>query len=213
MTRIALFDLDGTLIDSAPDLRAALNRLMAAEGLAPFSLPEVVGFIGDGARVLVERALSARGRPFAAGLLERFLHDYTANAAVETYAYPGIPALLETLVEEGWRVAVCTNKPEAAAREVLGALGLTRHLAAIGGGDSFPTRKPDPSHLLATLAAAGGSPAQAIMIGDHHNDMAAARGAGVPAIFVSWGYGPPEMAAGAPIAADAAALLALLRAG
>jgi phosphoglycolate phosphatase len=213
MTRIALFDLDGTLIDSAPDLRAALNRLMAAEGLAPFSLPEVVGFIGDGARVLVERALAARGRPFAAGLLDRFLEDYTAHAAIETYAYPGISALLETLAEEGWRLAVCTNKPEAAAREVLGALGLTRHLAAIGGGDSFPTRKPDPAHLLATLAAAGGEVSQAIMIGDHHNDMAAARGAGVKAIFVSWGYGPPEMAAGAPIAADTAALLALLRAG
>jgi len=213
MTRIALFDLDGTLIDSAPDLRAALNRLLAAEGLAPFPLAEVVGFIGDGARALVERALAARGRAFDTSLLERFLADYTGNAAIETRAYPGIPELLETLVTEGWRLAVCTNKPEAAAREALRALGLARHLAALGGGDSYKARKPDPAHLLATLRDAGGAPEHAIMIGDHHNDIAAARGAGMACIFVAWGYGPRGMADGAPIAEDVAGLLALLRAG
>lgn len=211
MTCTAIFDLDGTLIDSAPDLRTALNRLMLAEGLDPFCLPEVVGFIGDGARVMVERALAARGRPFAPALLDRFLADYTHNAAVETAPYPGIAGLLETLAAEGWHMAVCTNKPEAAAREVLGALGLARHFAAVGGGDSFPTRKPDPAHLLATLASAGGTSGRAIMIGDHHNDMAAAAGASMPAIFVTWGYGPPGMAGGAPMAATPDALLRLLR--
>jgi phosphoglycolate phosphatase len=110
----------------------------------------------------------------------------------------------------GWRLAVCTNKPEAAARVLLSGLGLDRHFSALGGGDSFPMRKPDPGHLRATLAAAGAAPEQAVMIGDHANDMLAARGAGVRAIFAGWGYGPQHMAGGAPIAVDVVALKALL---
>jgi phosphoglycolate phosphatase len=206
-----LFDLDGTLVDSAPDLRAALNRLMASRGLGPFTLPEVVAMVGDGARALVERALAARGLTFDEAALDSFLLDYTAHAAVETRPYPGVPEALETLSAAGWRLAVCTNKPEAAARELLRALDLMPRFAALGGGDSFPVRKPDPGHLLATLRLAGGEPGRAVMIGDHHNDIAAARGAGIPAIFAGWGYGPAAMAAGAPVAASAAALPALLR--
>jgi phosphoglycolate phosphatase len=94
-------------------------------------------------------------------------------------------------------LAVCTNKPEAAARALLAALGLAGSFAAIGGGDSFPVRKPDPAHVLATLAAAGGVASRAVMAGDHHNDVAAAAGAGMPCIFAAWGYGPAAMAAGA----------------
>jgi phosphoglycolate phosphatase len=211
MAGTILFDLDGTLVDSAPDLRAALNRLMAARGLPPFPLPEVVAMVGDGAKVLVERALSARGQPFDPAALDGFLADYTANAAVETRPYDGIPAVLDALAAAGWRLAVCTNKPEAAARELLEALGLMPRFAALGGGDSFPMRKPDPGHLLATLRLAGGGGGRALMIGDHHNDIAAARGAGVPAIFAGWGYGPAAMAAGAPVAARPADLPALVR--
>lgn len=210
MARIAVFDLDGTLVDSAPDLRAALNRLMASRGLPPFTLPEVVGMVGDGARVLVQRALAARSLPFEEAALDDFLADYTANAAVETRPYPGIPEALAALAAEGWRLAVCTNKPALAARELLGALGLLPRFAALGGGDSYPVRKPDPGHLLATLREAGGDPAGAVMIGDHHNDVAAAAGAGIGCIFAGWGYGQPGMADGAPVAASPAELPGLV---
>ena len=210
MTRLAVFDLDGTLVDSAPDLHAALDRLMAARGLAPFARPEVIAMIGDGAKVLVERALAARGRAPDQAALDAFLADYGAAAAVETRPFPGIPEALDALAAQGWRLAVCTNKPKAPARDLLAALGLAHRFAALGGGDSFPTRKPDPAHLMATIAAAGGIGDGAVMIGDHHNDIRAARGAGVPALFVGWGYGPPAMAEGAPIIAGPEALPAEL---
>jgi phosphoglycolate phosphatase len=199
--RLAVFDLDGTLVDSAPDLHAALDRLMAARALPGFARAEVVAMVGDGAKVLVERALGARGLPFDQAAHDDFLADYTANAAVETRPFPGIPEALDALQDAGWRLAVCTNKPEAASRELLAALGLLDRLHALGGGDSFPTRKPDPAHLLATIAAAGGTAANAVMVGDHRNDVAAARGAGIPCVFVGWGYGPLHMADGAPVVA------------
>ncbi|MDP3417582.1 HAD-IA family hydrolase [Falsiroseomonas sp.] len=210
MQPIAVFDLDGTLVDSAPDLHAALDRLMAVRALPGFARAEVVAMIGDGAKVLVERALAARGLPFDQPALEAFLEDYGANAAVETAAFPGIREVVADLVRDGWRLAVCTNKPVSPAITLLRELGLAEHFAAIGGGDSYPTRKPDPAHLLATLRDAGGRAEDAVMIGDHHNDMAAARGAGVRPIFAGWGYGPVAMAAGAPIAATPAGLQPLL---
>lgn len=201
MTRLVVFDLDGTLVDSAPDIHAALDRLMAARGLPPFGRAEVIGMIGDGVRVLVTRALAARGLPFEETALDAFMADYGANAAAETRLFPGIAAALEALARDGWRMAVCTNKPEAPARDLLGALGLLDRFAAIGGGDSFPVRKPDPAHLLATIEAAGGMGDGAVMVGDHRNDVSAARGAGIPCVFVGWGYGPLAMAEGAPVAA------------
>ena len=206
MTRLVVFDLDGTLVDSAPDLHAALDRLMAARGLARFARAEVTAMIGDGAKVLVERALAARGQDFEAAALEAFLADYGAAAAIETRPFPGIPEALDALAEAGWRLAVCTNKPEAPARDLLAALGLAGRFAALGGGDSFPGRKPDPAHLLATIAAAGGIGDGAVMVGDHRNDVAAARGAGLPCVFVGWGYGTLAMADGAPIATSPARL-------
>ena len=212
MEPLAIFDLDGTLVDSAPDLHAALDRLMAARGLAPFTRPEVIAMIGDGAKVLVERALAARQRPFDAAALDHFLADYTAHSAVETRLFPGIEAALDTLARDGWRMAVCTNKPVGPARDLLGALGLLDRFAAIGGGDSFPVRKPDPAHLLATIEQAGGLGAGAVMIGDHRNDVAAARGAGIPCIFVGWGYGPLTMAEGAPVAESPERLAGEIRA-
>ncbi|WP_135467525.1 phosphoglycolate phosphatase [Crenalkalicoccus roseus] len=211
MPRTAVFDLDGTLVDSAPDLHAALDRLMARLSLPPFRRAEVVGMIGDGVKALVERALAARGRPFDAAALASFTADYTAHAAVKTRPFPGIPEALAALRQAGWRLAICTNKPVAATEALLGALGLAGCFAAIGGGDSFPVRKPDPAHLLATLRAAGGEAGRAAMIGDHRNDVLAARGAGLPCLFAAWGYGPPAMAEGAALVAPApAALPALL---
>ncbi len=201
MNRIAVFDLDGTLVDSAADIHAALDRLMAGLGLPGFTRPEVIAMIGDGVRALVSKALTARGRPFDEAALDRFTADYTAVASEQTRPFAGIPEVLDSLAATGWRMAVCTNKPEEAARKLLDDLGLAGHFAALGGGDSFPVRKPDPAHLLATLAAAGGEAAGAVMIGDHRNDVQAAAGAGVPCIFAGWGYGPAEMANGAPVAA------------
>lgn len=195
--RTAVFDLDGTLVDSAPDIHAALDRLMARLGQPPFAREEVVRMIGDGVRVLVQRALAARGLPFEEALLDAFSADYTARAAEATRLFPGIAGALDALGEAGWRLAVCTNKPAAATAALLEGLGLAGRFAAVGGGDSFPVRKPDPGHLRATLAAAGGAPEAAAMVGDHRNDVLAARGAGLPALFVLWGYGPPAMAEGA----------------
>jgi len=208
--RCAVFDLDGTLVDSAPDIHAALDRLMALRRLPSFARAEVVGMIGDGVRVLLERAFAARGLVLDEDGFAHFMADYEANAAVLTRPFDGIPELLRGLGDAGWRLAVCTNKPVVAARVLLSGLGLDHHFSALGGGDSFPMRKPDPGHLRATLAAAGVNAEGAVMIGDHANDMLAARGAGVRAIFAGWGYGPHSMAGDAPIAVDVAAVRALL---
>jgi len=182
-----IFDLDGTLIDSDPDIRAALNRVLVAHGQAPLSIAAVRGMIGDGAAVLVQRAFGTYGIASTAAHLAAFLADYDAHAVEETVPYPGIVEALETLRDRGHAMAVCTNKPEAAARAILQALGLTGYFAAITGGDSTPFRKPDPRHLAATLAALGA--ARAIMVGDHANDMDAAAGLDLPSIFCAWGYG------------------------
>lgn len=210
MIRIAVFDLDGTLVDSAPDIHTSLDRLMAGLGLPGFARAEVIGMIGDGVRALVAKALTARDRAFDEAALEAFMADYQENASAQTVPFEGIPAALDALAEAGWRLAVCTNKPEAAARKLLEDLGLAHRFAALGGGDSFPVRKPDPRHLLATLSAAGAVPEAAAMIGDHRNDVQAAAGAGVPCVFAGWGYGPLEMAAGAPVAAHPSDLPGLL---
>jgi phosphoglycolate phosphatase len=212
VTGTLLLDLDGTLVDSVPDLAAALNRLMGARGLAPLTHAETALMVGDGVAKLVERAFAARGSAPDAGAVAEFSADYSAHAAVQTAPYPGVVEALGNLAGDGWRLAVCTNKPERAARALLGAVGLAHYFAAIGGGDSYSVRKPDPAHLLLTLQAAGGEPGRAVMAGDHANDIAAARGAGLPCIFAAWGYGPPSMAAGAAaVAQDFPELAAIAR--
>lgn len=197
MARTLLLDLDGTLVDTVPDLAAALNRLMASRQLPPFSHPETAAMVGDGVAALVRKAFAARGRSPDPEAIDSFAADYAANAAVESRLYPNVAAVLARLADDGWHLAVCTNKPEGAARSLLDALGLLSIMRAVGGGDSFPVRKPDPAHMTATLVAAGGSAERAIMTGDHANDVVAAAGAGLPCIFAAWGYGPPAMAAGA----------------
>ena len=192
-----MLDLDGTLVDTVPDLAAALNRLMAAHGLGPFSLAETAAMVGDGVAKLVERAFAARGGVSDAAAVAAFSADYGAHVAVASKLYPGVAETLAALTDEGWRLAVCTNKPEVATHLLLAATGLAPLFAAVGAGDSFPVRKPDPAHLLATLRAAGGEPGTAVMAGDHRNDVAAADGAGVPCVFAAWGYGTPAMAEGA----------------
>ncbi len=207
MARTLLLDLDGTLVDTVPDLGASLNRLMESRGLAPFTRTETESMIGDGVTVLVARAFAARGGTEDAQAMADFTSDYAAHLTDASRPFPGVPEFLSHAAAIGWRLAICTNKTEAAARKLLDALGLLPLLAAIGGGDSFPVRKPNPAHLLATLRLAGGDVSHAVMAGDHRNDVAAAHGAGVKAVFVTWGYGPLAMAEGADaVAADLPAL-------
>ena len=150
---------------SVPDLAASLARLFAARGLAPLPQAAVAAMVGDGVRVLLARAFAARGGAPDERDLADYMDDYGAHLADATRPYPGAAATLTRLRAAGWRVAVCTNKPEALARGVLAATGLMKLIDAIGGGDSFPVRKPDPEHLRATLARAGGDAAQAVMVG------------------------------------------------
>ena len=205
---LAIFDLDGTLVDSAPDIHAALNRLMQAQGLAPFPLAEVTAMIGDGAHALLAKAFAARGRALDAALVPGFLADLEANSAVLTRPYPGMVGALEALSAGGWQLAICTNKPMAATRALLAELDLAAHFALILGGDSLAVKKPDPGHVRGVLEGLGVAAADAVMIGDHQNDIRAARGAGVRSVFAAWGYGD---GAGADLrAAEPAALPGLL---
>ena len=160
-----VFDLDGTLVDSVPDLASAINHVLDGRGLAGFDGPAVQAMVGDGARALVERALAARNVAMDEAALAEFMVEYTRHAVVGTRPYPGVAETLVILRDAGWNLAVCTNKPVIPAREVLRALGLAEFFSAVGGGDSYPVRKPDPAHLLAVLAEAGGDPARAVMVG------------------------------------------------
>lgn len=213
--RTLLLDLDGTLVDTVPDLGAALNRLMAARGLPAFTAEQVKRMVGDGVRVLVGRAFAAHGVASDEAAVSDFLSDYEANVAVGSVPFPDTIPVLKELAAAGWTLAVCTNKPERPARALLDAMQLLPLVAAVGGGDSFPVRKPDPAHLLATLDQAGGSAARAVMVGDHRNDIACTAGTGIASIYAAWGYGTPDMAAGADAVArhlrEAAAFAQMLR--
>jgi phosphoglycolate phosphatase len=161
--------------------------------------------IGDGAKKLVERGFAAHGRAAGPAELDEFLEDYEANAAVATVAYPGMEAALNALAARGHKMAVCTNKPEQPARTVLAALGLEQFFAVVCGGDGA-YRKPDPRHLGQALAMLG--EAACVMIGDHENDRAAARGMSMPFIFAAWGYGTAEGDAAAHHPSDLPELVA-----
>lgn len=202
MTRTLVLDLDGTLVDSVPDIAAAVNRLLASRLLPGLADHEVQLMVGDGTDALLARAFAAHGAEPDPAAAAEYVADYTARAAEATEPYPGVTETLRAMQGAGWRLAVCTNKPEAAAHRVLRALSLDGFFAAVGGGDSFAGRKPDPAHLLGTIALAGGSPGRAVMAGDHANDVRAAIGAGVPAVFAGWGYGTPGMAEGASAVAE-----------
>ncbi len=202
MARTLLLDLDGTLVDTVPDLAAVLNRLMDSRALPGFTRQQVARMVGDGVAVLVARAFAAHDRRPDPAAVETFAADYAANIAVGSKLYPDVLPVLTRLMHDGWHLAVCTNKPERPARALLQAVGLLPLLCAVGGGDSFPVRKPDPAHLLATLTQASGAPDAALMLGDHHNDVVAALGAGVPCIFAAWGYGAASMAEGSSAVAS-----------
>lgn len=196
---LLVFDLDGTLVDSLPDITAAVNRMFAARGLPPLTRDQVGPMVGDGLGPLIARAFAAQNSTPDPSAAEDYLTDYEANVLVDTVLFPGITEAMTTLAAAGWRFAVCTNKPERAAQLLLDGLGIASLFVAVGGGDSFAARKPDPLHLQATIAAAGGTPGRSVMVGDHHNDVNAARGADVKSVFAGWGYGRPGMEAGADV--------------
>ena len=181
--------------------------VLVPRGLPRAARPEVTALVGNGVRVLLAGLFANRDATLSEAALAEFQTYYAAHAAVETRPFPGIREALQILAQSGWGLTVCTNKPEAAARALLAELDLLRWFAAVGAGDSFPVRKPDPAHLLSTLEAAGGNADGAIMVGDHLNDVSAALGAGLPCIFAAWGYGDPAMSAGATAIAQTVAEL------
>ncbi|HEU6440976.1 MAG TPA: phosphoglycolate phosphatase [Microvirga sp.] len=185
-----IFDLDGTLVDSARDLQDATNALLAEEGLRRITLDEVKSMIGDGAAKLVERAIVATGGDVARlpELVARFLEIYEANASCHTEAYPGVPQTLESLKRLGLLLAVVTNKPYAATIDILEALALRGFFDAVIGGDTLPERKPHPAPILMALRRLGVDPGAALMIGDNYHDVQAAHAAGVRACAVTYGY-------------------------
>lgn len=200
-----VFDLDGTLVDSLGDLTAALNRMLEETGRTPLDSARTRGMVGDGAAMLVERALAATGeRPDDPDRhLRRFLEIYETGLALSTKPFAGVAETLAELGTAGWRLAICTNKPRQAAIGLLTTLGLIGRFDLVAGGDSFATRKPDPGPLLGILAALEVSPGRAVMVGDHLHDVACARAAGVPVVGVSYGYfDGPAHALGADLVVD-----------
>ncbi len=198
---IVVFDLDGTLVDSVPDLAAAANRMLARRSVPALDHAQVTAMVGDGVAVLVRRVFASRGMVPDDAAQGEFLADYTAHAADRTVAYPGVLDGLGRLRDAGLRLAVCTNKPVAPARQLLQRLGMAGWFVTVTGGDSFAVRKPDPDHVRQTLALAGGQAGRAVMVGDSEHDMTAGRSAGLRCIHAGWGYG----AAGAADHADAVA--------
>jgi phosphoglycolate phosphatase len=185
-----VFDLDGTLVDSAPDIAAAVNALFAELGLPAVDLPSIRRMIGDGAPVLLERALLHVGAAHkAADLMARFSVYYSENAVKLPKVYPEVTETLTVLRDAGCRLGVCTNKPIGPTRALLAASGLDAFIEAVIGGDSMPQRKPQPEPLLAVISALGGTPDKAVLIGDSAVDLACAEAAGVPAIIIPSGYG------------------------
>jgi phosphoglycolate phosphatase len=189
---VIVFDLDGTLVDTAPDLVATLNLLLAREGLPTLPLADVREMIGQGARALIARGFAAAGAPLdekkLSALFADFIALYLAHIADDSWPFPGSVAALDALAAGGARLAVCTNKRTDLSVALLAALGLADRFAAIVGADAAPAPKPAAAHLIATVERAGGRIDRAVMVGDSVSDAGAARAAGVPLVLVSFGY-------------------------
>lgn len=187
-----VFDLDGTLVDSAPDLVAALNHVLTGESLPPVTYAEGRTMVGGGARMMVERGLKAKGRVLPVAEVDRMVKDfiahYAAHIADGSRPFAGVEAALDRLAGGGCRLAVCTNKLEWLSLRLLAALGLAARFAAVCGADTFEVSKPDPRILQGTIRRAGGDPTRAVMVGDSMTDIATARAVGVPVVAVDFGY-------------------------
>ena len=186
------FDLDGTLVETAPDLIGTLNTILAEHGHPDLPLASARNLIGGGARVLLKRGFEAAGAPLdearLPGLFDQFLAIYLGRIARESRTFDGLEAALDELAVQGATLAVCTNKRTDLSVALLDALDLSRRFAAVVGPDLAPAAKPDPRHLLTAIALAGGDPARALMVGDSASDSGAARAAGIPVVLVSFGY-------------------------
>ncbi len=197
-----VFDLDGTLIDTAPDLAAATNHVMARLGLAAVDDKEIRPWVGHGALKMIEQAARAHGRtlsePELYDLFEIFILYYSDNIAVASRPYDGVVAALTAFQHRGASLAVCTNKLERHARQVISELGLATFFSALTGRDSLGVYKPDPGHLTGTIALAGGKPERAVMIGDSETDIKTAKAAGIPVVAVTFGYSVEPVASFAP---------------
>jgi phosphoglycolate phosphatase len=185
-----IFDLDGTLVDTAPDLVETLNVVLGREGLPAVPYEEARLLVGAGARRMIERGIASGGGPAADidRLFDDFIAYYADHVADRSRAFPGVVEALDTLAARGCRFAVCTNKLEWLSVRLLSALGLADRFVAICGQDTFAVQKPHPDALHGTLRRAGGTLHRAVMVGDSHTDIATAKAAGMPIIAVDFGY-------------------------
>lgn len=192
MTTTIVFDLDGTLAETAPDIMGTLNFLLVQEGLPALPVSKARDLVGAGAKALLERGFKVSGRPLPAekleALFEQFLAHYYDHIADLSFLFEGAKPALTRLRERGYALAVCTNKPERHSHELLKRLDVHDYFAFIAGRDTFPVCKPDPLHLTETIRMAGGKTAQAIMVGDSRTDVDTARAAGIPVVGVTFGY-------------------------
>jgi phosphoglycolate phosphatase len=192
---IVIFDLDGTLVDTAADLTGALNHALVDLGRQPLTQQTVRGMVGHGARTLLRRGLAATGDASDAlvdAAMPIFLDYYGRHIADHSTPFPGVEQALTALTADGVTLAICTNKPEALARQLIAALGWDTHFAVIIGGDTLATRKPDPAPVREAVARAGGG--RAVFVGDSISDTDAARAAGLPCVALTFGFAdrPPE---------------------
>lgn len=186
-----IFDLDGTLVDTAPDLAAALDHVLDSYGRPPLGLEPVRHMVGDGARALLERGFAATGGVPPEGIdpgFDRFLAYYRAHIADFSRPFPDVLEQIAAARDAGTRIAICTNKPQAPTEQLLTALDMADLLDAVVCGDSLPTRKPDPAMVTECLRRLKVGAAGTVMLGDSINDVLAARGAGVPVVVVTFGY-------------------------
>ncbi len=197
-----VFDLDGTLVDTAPDLIATLNLLFADLNIPPVAYAEGRRLIGGGVRPMIERGLAAQGRSVLRSELEKiydeYIGRYAARIAETSRPFPGAVACIEALRKRGATLAICTNKLEWLSVRLLEQLDLARHFAAICGQDTFGVQKPDPAILLNTIARSGGTVGSSVMVGDSATDVATARAANVPIIAVDFGYTETPVASFSP---------------
>ncbi len=189
---LVVFDLDGTLVDTAPDLVASLNHAITQAGLEPVTYHDLTHLVGHGGTAMIQRTFKLRERALSEAdlewMLKEFVDFYYGSMPGESLPYPGLLDAMDRLAGAGFSLAVCTNKMEMLARRLLDGLDLADRFAAITGGDTFPVRKPDAGHLISTVHLANADPRRTVMIGDSLNDILVARNADIPSIAVPFGY-------------------------
>lgn len=192
--KLVIFDLDGTLIDSAEDIANSVNEVRAQLALAPLPIPVIESYIGNGVRVLLERALDGCDPDVLERGNDAYLPIYRRRLLDKTKPYPGVSSALERLAAPGRTLAVLTNKPVLESVMILEGLNLDRHFASVYGGDSFPRKKPDPTGVYRLIEQAGAQPSETLFVGDSSVDLETARNAGVACCLVTYGIRPEHIA-------------------